>query len=796
MSWLTNVQAAQAAKNAATQKVSQQQAVASQTATVTQPDGSSQTVPRSSVMSPTGVDPQSPAYNAQVSTGAGGAQTLYVKQGYQATVVREYSTPAGQTIKEYEVKPAVVAAPDTISPKGIFDFKGIATVNPLTGKGQYETQEQLGVKLVTVAASAVPIGLPVSKVASVAAQGLLGAGLMGGSEYIATGKVSAQSVIVGGAEGVLFGAVGGKVNSILGLTGGGAKSVFGRVATNAALGSVFAVGNEAVTTGKVSPETVALGASYGAALGGTGELAGMGASVINNRFNIANRIRSADIPGRIKGVMPQRSISVDSVEALVNQPLPRQANNQLANVEQLASRPLPRTSDNQFASVEQLTKEPLPRQASLDVEINEKINRYNFDSTKTNAKIDAQLKESNAFDINRVNANIEKALQEAALENAAKGKPAKFTTGLGDDQGFPSQKQGNYLITQPAMKNLTISEQLNIRNPNTFNPAEANQKTAAMMGEVPSRGNYDDYSRVMGEGRTLTATKTKVDAELLRLEAMTKEPLPKSGERNTDQLLLNSIGVKADAPITNEPLVSRKVSGGQTTGLVPKVNLGIGKERVSQKMNIQVAGVDAYTSSLLKNRLMPASASEVLVKISRQKTGSVGGEVANSALVGEASLLDVPVGPSLKANSKASINIGQGQSEKLLVSQGLDLSSEQMQGQTSKTSQATDIASGQTTGQGQGASEISTKTAYRMGLQLPELKLESPSVSLGNRRGINSRSRKVVTPILSGEAVLDEAFSVKDKDVKTAFRALRGGRGIGEFKVSGKALRVYSNKKR
>ena len=122
MSWLTNVQAAQAAKQAAAQKVTQNQPVNSQTATVTHADGSSQTVPRSSVMSPTGVDPQSPAYNAQVSTGAGGAQTLYVKQGYQATVVKEYSTPAGQTIKEYKIEPVAVAAPP-------LDVKGASTTS-------------------------------------------------------------------------------------------------------------------------------------------------------------------------------------------------------------------------------------------------------------------------------------------------------------------------------------------------------------------------------------------------------------------------------------------------------------------------------------------------------------------------------------------------------------------------------------------------------------------------------------------------------------------------------------------
>lgn len=180
--------------------------------------------------------------------------------------------------------------------EGIFGFKGVAIVNPLTGQHGYETTGQRGEKLVTVATFVAPVGVAVGaaklglgRASSLLAQTALGGGLAAGSEYVATGQVTAQTVALGMAGGVAFGVVGGKVNTLLKLTGGGVKPVLGRVAVNAALGAGFGAGEEYITTRQVTPIGVASGVAFGAAFGVVGEAAVYSASKLNTRYGLSER---------------------------------------------------------------------------------------------------------------------------------------------------------------------------------------------------------------------------------------------------------------------------------------------------------------------------------------------------------------------------------------------------------------------------------------------------------------------------------------------------------------------------
>lgn len=180
--------------------------------------------------------------------------------------------------------------------EGIFGFKGVAIVNPLTGQHFYETTGQRGEKLVTVATFVAPVGVAVGaaklglgRASSLLAQTALGGGLAAGSEYVATGQVTAQTVALGMAGGVAFGVVGGKVNTLLKLTGGGVKPVLGRVAVNAALGAGFGAGEEYITTRQVTPIGVASGVAFGAAFGVVGEAAVYSASKLNTRYGLSER---------------------------------------------------------------------------------------------------------------------------------------------------------------------------------------------------------------------------------------------------------------------------------------------------------------------------------------------------------------------------------------------------------------------------------------------------------------------------------------------------------------------------
>ncbi len=94
MSWLINVQAAQAAKQQAAQTPT---VVQQQSYTVTQKDGT-RTVVQGPAPSPMPPEPGSPSYIARVintpptENNPNPQPSLYVQQGYQANVIKERKT--------------------------------------------------------------------------------------------------------------------------------------------------------------------------------------------------------------------------------------------------------------------------------------------------------------------------------------------------------------------------------------------------------------------------------------------------------------------------------------------------------------------------------------------------------------------------------------------------------------------------------------------------------------------------------------------------------------------------------
>jgi hypothetical protein len=241
-----------------------------------------------------------------------GSQALYVKKGYTANVVKEYSTPAGQTVKQYEIAPIVVPDSSPVIKNSVFTGENLnfAGVKPIIS-----TNEQRVTAVSVLVTAGVPVaaaGLGLGRASTIAAQGLLGGGLGAGFEYLQTGKVTPQNVVIGAAEGMAFGVVGGKAISVLGVAGQGAKSVLGRVAVNTALGAGFAAGGEVITTGKVTPQTVAAGAAFGAAFGVAGEATGYGAARLNRSYGITER----PIVRRLSGAVAGFDESVGGVRAV------------------------------------------------------------------------------------------------------------------------------------------------------------------------------------------------------------------------------------------------------------------------------------------------------------------------------------------------------------------------------------------------------------------------------------------------------------------------------------------------
>lgn len=307
-------------------------------------------------------------------------------------------------------------------------------------------------------------------------------------------------------------------------------------------------------------------------------------------------------------------------------------------------------NNNQLLEIEQLANESLPRT------IDAKIAQGNFDAQSVSAKIDTQLKQSsNFFDVDSANSNMEKALQEARAEKAQTNtaispelqqSQKQFITGLENDKGYPTKSTPEYLIKQPATSNLNLSDQINIRNPNTFDIAEANDRINSMLNEVPTRGNYDDYRSIMSQSQTTTATKTRyADNQLLNLEKMANEYLPRSSEKlsaksNTDidynNIIFqdkNAITIKTNSSKTQftnnilpnsfmENPTSPKSKQAEKSRLIANINFDNVLQSTKQQMNTQFTGMDTNTMRLIGNRIMPSNAQEVEMKINEQVAGA------------------------------------------------------------------------------------------------------------------------------------------------------------------------------
>jgi hypothetical protein len=239
------------------------------------------------------------------------------------------------------------------------------------------------------------------------------------------------------------------------------------------------------------------------------------------------------------------------------------------------------TGNKQLKDLEDMLKD----QALID----EKINRYNFDKSVVNAKIDAQLKQARGFDVDKANANMNKALQEAMAEKAAQKPivtPKEFLTSIDVDMGYPT-KQINYVIKEPSMPNLNVDKQIQIKNRNYFNPEEANKKIDLLKNSVPTKGSYDDYRNLLSQGKTTTATQTRpsIDTQLAELERLTKETptMPKQ------------------AIITNKATF---------TGLTSKSTMGNINRQINQKLDAQITGMSASMRNLIAQRLGQSNNSE------------------------------------------------------------------------------------------------------------------------------------------------------------------------------------------
>jgi hypothetical protein len=304
----------------------------------------------------------------------------------------------------------------------------------------------------------------------------------------------------------------------------------------------------------------------------------------------------------------------------------RQEDTQLLSIEKLTNQSLPRSTDTQLTNIEQLTKQQLPRQTDAQTEralIDSKINARNFDAQSTSAKIDTQLKQStNFFDSKTANTNMERALQEARAEKAqanntlypeVKQSLKEFNLGIENTKGYPAQKTGTYLIKQPANSNLNLSDQINIRSPNTFNSAEVNTKINSMLNEVPTKGSYDNYNKTMSQGQTTTATRTRVaNNQLFNLEQMINNPLPRSINNQSHNILPNSFASEKTLPKSKQELNTR---------LIPSVNFDSTMRSVTNRMNTQFSGTDLFTSNRISNRLKSSTTQEVKTRIGEQQTG-------------------------------------------------------------------------------------------------------------------------------------------------------------------------------
>jgi hypothetical protein len=486
----------------------------------------------------------------------------------------------------------------------------------------------------------------------------LGGAIGGGAEYLQTGQVTPRGVATGAAFGLAF-SVGGEI--------------FGRVAQSPRIQNKIAAGKEAVQNKVVNSNLEHLSnidehyqksymnyESFKPSIGEklTMKVTGLEpykpapatvglpkiSTMSSNSQLKAETLKVSNMadPGTIlQGKSePQHftptKLSSGKYNAILSQGLTatktKQEDTQLLSIEKLTNQPLPRSTDTQLTNIEQLTKQQLPRQTNAQTEraiIDAKINERNFDAQTTSTKIDTQLKQAtNFFDQKTANTNMNRALQEARAEKAQvsnnlypelKQGSKGFITGLENTKGYPSKPVANYLIKQPATSNLNLSDQINIRGSNTFDSIKVNERINSMLNEVPTKGNYDNYNRIMSQGKTTTTTRVRqTENQLSNIEQLTNTPLPRLSSNQSRNILPNSF--TPETTLTKPTMPQSKQA--TSNRLIPSINFDSVQQSVTQRMNTQFSGTDLFTSRSLTNRLKNTNLQDVKTKIGQQISGT------------------------------------------------------------------------------------------------------------------------------------------------------------------------------
>lgn len=567
-----------------------------------------------------------------------------------------------------------------------------------------------------------------------------GLGVAGGgvTEFMQTGQVTPAGLALGGVQGLAFGAAGegiGAINTRYRITNNFREyfsnrgtNVFQPINQGPVKDVTVRMGNQAsvmqtpiteINVGKILPETPNINYKPTSAKQGefitniNGELplTGKGPNYLVKQPVLKNLTISDQINIRSPNTF-NPDVANAKINSMINQvPTKGGYDNYQAIMAQGRVKVANKSSlsDEQLYSIEEITSRPLPREVTARnlEQVNAKIKSQNFDVDATNLKIEAQVKEAKAFDEQRVNAGIEKALQEAAIEQATN---KQFVTGVPEQVTPTISKPPSYLVTQPVLTNLTISEQINIRNPNTFDPEEADSKTDSMIKEIPTMGNYGDYRYTLSQGKTLTLVQP-IDAQLSNLETLTDQPLPRSINNIQGPVLPNS----AIAPLTNfsgiTPLSSNPLAVGSKTqeSMIAQINYNKVQESVSQRLSNQLLGTDVFTMNLINSRLMPASTSEANIKISNQVAG-----INQSPMLSEA----------LLSSQNLKINVAQNQ----LPAQAIGL--------TQGVSQSINVQQGQLT-----ASSIDLLQDIKPFISTKQLQRITMDVNLDNSQSNNRRKR-------------------------------------------------------
>lgn len=389
------------------------------------------------------------------------------------------------------------------------------------------------------------------------------------------GALTLDEALVNAGVGAALAGTGSVANSALKITGAGAKLAAARVGVNAVIGAGANAGVEYATTGQVTLENVALGAGLGAGIGVAAE--GAGAA-----FNA------------LKGAKSKGGMSTD-----------------------------PYSTGGKGLKTETIVAREAQPIETPDM-VNAKIDNMGFNKDVVNTKINRQLQDANAFDSGLVDSKISNVLKEAELWKAQNktpttSKPSEFITDIGTSKGGMSTKGGDYLITQPQMRNLEISKGLNLKNPNTFNPEQANARITEMIGGQGKGGygsdNLNPYRSILSQG--LTATKTKTGVRIPSLSGRTGFNLP-TATASAPVVLGGALNVPI-APITEE--TTNPVTASPTTGLIGKMDTSMGMNNVNRKMGIQNTGLDFGTASFLENVTAPINIDDVNAKIDQQLGG-------------------------------------------------------------------------------------------------------------------------------------------------------------------------------